>query len=95
MMELPRIRLEIESMKYAIIHAFNAQCKDVEKLIDAEVERAITSFDFEKAVRNTVHEALQSQLDGYFKYGEGREYVDGAIKETFNKALDKKKEKKG
>jgi len=90
MEQLPLIRLEIEEMKHAILHHFNLYQKDVSDTVKKEIEKSIKEFDFVNAVKKATEEILQSEIEAYFKYGEGFKMIQESIKETLNKVFNKR-----
>lgn len=85
----PVVRLEVEYMKHAILHAFTEHTLKV----DADVKRAVEAFCtpenigaiVERAVNDTLREAINEEIEHFYRYGAGRE----AIKEAVLKRLEK------
>lgn len=91
-MELPIIKLELQGMKYQIIHAFETHNREVEAVVDEQLQRAIANFPFEEEVqrlsREVISSAIKEALEYYFKYGEGREVIKKSIIEALDKLYD-------
>lgn len=85
MNNLPIIRLELEQMKYQILHAFGAHQHELSAQVTQELEKAINSFDYSATVSRIAHEIIKEQIESYFRYGAGRQ----AIETSVNDALDK------
>lgn len=44
-------RLDVEAMKYSIVHAFAAHSEDLQAIIEEEFDKALKAFDFKALVR--------------------------------------------
>ena len=84
---LPRIRLEVEQMKHAILAYIGANNSDLGEALKVEIERAIETYDWQGQVTKIVHEALTKHVADYFNYGAGRESVRAAVNEGFEAVL--------
>ena len=83
----PIIKLEIDQMKYSIMHHFSAYQGELSKLVETEIERAIKGFDIESAVTDAVYSVIKESIDSYFSFGDGRKILNDAIKESLNVSL--------
>ena len=59
MNELPIIKLEVENMKYAILHHFETHSKQVQDAIDSEIDRVLANLDFGEIVSKAVSDATK------------------------------------
>ena len=84
---MPKIRLEVESMKASIIAHLGARGSELGEQLDAEITRAIDSYDWQGKVSSIVHAALDEKIASYFKYGDGAKAVEDAISEGFKAVM--------
>lgn len=86
--DVATIRLEIEGMRYAIIHAFETHAKDVTEALDTEMKKQIAEFDFALAVRRELSDAMNravtDSIRSFFSYGKGSQMVADAVAEAMN-----------
>ncbi len=52
------VRLDVEAMKYAVVHAFTQRGEELTRLVEEQVDVALKEFDFAKVVREAVDQAL-------------------------------------
>ena len=87
---MPIVRLELENMRYQVVHAFSQHNKEIEQAVDAEVIRQIKGFNFEVAVHRefkiAMDGAIKSALSDFFGFGRPGEAI---IKTAVNKVLKK------
>ncbi len=89
MTNLPTIRLEIEGMRHAILHAISAYNADVEKYLADETKKFVEGYDFQAAVQRTLgpvfDDAIRKALERHFAYGPGRDAIEQAVAEMMPK----------
>lgn len=86
---IPVVRLEVEYMKHAILHAFTEHTLKVDQDVKAAVEhfcrpenvRAIVA----QAVDSVLKDAIEGEIRDFFMYGAGREALAQAVKDRLNK----------
>jgi hypothetical protein len=83
---MPRIRLEVEQMKSAIIFHLGVHGSELGELLDKEITGAINSYPWGSEVTRIVHTALKDKIEWYFKYGKGAKAVEEAVEEGFKAA---------
>lgn len=91
MNDFPRIRIELEGMKYQIIHAFASHNDDIENLVAQELEKVIATFPFGETVSRLANEILTKAIDDTLKefmiWGGGkkvlREIIDTKLNDLF------------
>ena len=96
MFELPRIKIEVENMKYQIIHAFASHNDEIGKAVDQELTRVIANYPFSEEVsqlaNDVIARAIKATLEEYFLYGEGRKEISEGINKLMSgltkRALD-------
>lgn len=92
MFNLPRVRVELEGMKFQIIHAFSSHNDDIEKLVEKEISKAIENYPFEEEVSRLANEiltkAIEETLKEYLIYGDGKKALRGVIDEKLNRIFE-------
>ncbi len=58
------VRLQVDYMKQAIMHAFSEREIELKKMLEEELGREITSFNFEDEVRQQVYKLLPELVQG-------------------------------
>lgn len=53
------VRLELESMRYAIVHALSTHHEDIQAAVQKATDDAVREFDFEREIRRQVNSQLQ------------------------------------
>lgn len=66
-MTTPLVRLDIEGLRYQVLHAIAMHHKEVEEAVDAEMKRIIETFDFQDMIRKAVNQALQQHIESAIK----------------------------
>ena len=94
MEQMPIIKLEIENMKYSILHYFNQHQERVSEAVAAQIEKVISSYDYEGAVLKATTEVLDGTIESFFKYGKGRTMIQDAIQEALEKTFTLKQHTK-
>ena len=87
MNDMPIIKLEVERMKHTIMSHLGAYNNEMGKAIEAQIERAIESYDWEGQVTRITHECIQERIQSYFKYGAGSRFIGECVDNAF-KELD-------
>ena len=91
MSDFPKIRIELEGMKYQIVHAFESHNSDIEKLVEQELEKVIANFPYEETVSKLANEILRRAIDETLRefmiWGKGkkvlREIIDAKLTTLF------------
>ena len=82
---VPIIKLELEHMKQSMLTHLGLATNELSEAVSANLGKAIENFDFSYAVLNAANEAIAETIESYFKYGEGRSFIQAAIQESFDK----------
>ena len=82
---IPVIRMDVEMMKSSILHHLGVVGSELGECLDAEIEKAVSSFPWQQRVDEIVHESIDSNIKAYFQYGDG----SNAIKLVINEAISK------
>ena len=85
MTNMPVIRLELEHMKHTMLAALSQHTSEINKMAEAQIEKAIKEFDWAAETTQIVHEALRKAVSSYFAYGEGYNFITGSVNEAFDK----------
>ena len=89
MKPLPTIRLEVEGIRHAIIHAFAESQFDMTDFVAAEVTAFCTPERVAQIVqskaREVVDAVIREEIDRFFRYGDGRT----VIREAVNRLMEK------
>ena len=89
---LPIIRLQIEDVKYQIMHHFLDHQDQITNAVKKEITRVLDNFDFAEAMKAEIPGALNLIIKNYFgQYGEGYEMLKKAVDEAFIKIINGRK----
>lgn len=88
---IPKIRIDIDSMRHGIISMLNDKHDDLLKCVNAGIDAALIELPM-RVVREAkdmsekyMIEALETALKEYWEHGQGRGLIDAAIEKKFNK----------
>ena len=82
---IPIVKLELEGMKHSILTHLGLATNELSEAVSAQIEKAIESFDFSDAVLRASSGAIAETIEDYFKYGQGRQFIQQAIQDAFSK----------
>jgi len=89
MNEMPLIRIEVETMKQSIIHAFNKQMLGLDEMFKVALDDACQPEKVQniltEAANKYIQEALKLETERYFLFGEGRKYISEKVKKKLDK----------
>lgn len=89
MNNMPIIKIEVETMKQAMHHAFSEQLLNIDKQFQEAIEKACDpkkiQYIIENAADKYITEVLEQEVKWYFLSGPGRD----VIKERVNEKLSK------
>ena len=95
MMDFPKIKIEVENMRYQIVHMFSQHNDEIEKIVDEQLKAAIKEYPFEKDIKVMAHdvirEALKRSIEKFFWSEEGHKIVDEVTNDALLHALNKSK----
>lgn len=90
----PIIRLEVDDMKYAIVHELHRHHQEVEAEVERQVEAAIANYNFASVVSTNVYKVLNNAVQSYFEYGPGARVLTQAVWDAMDEiSVVAKKEK--
>lgn len=89
--DMPIVRLELERMKYQIVHALESHNEELEKAVAEELEKVIANYPFEAEVsriaNGIISKAIEESLREFMVWGEGkkrfREIIDAKLRDLF------------
>lgn len=86
---MPIIKIEVESMKQAMYHAFSQQLLNIDKQFQEAIEKACDpkkiQYIIETAADKYISEAIQQETKWYFLNGPGREIIKERVNEKLSK----------
>ena len=89
MYDIPKIRLDIDGMRYSVVHAFAQHNREIEEYLDAEVKRFIESYDYRAAVAKVMSSVLEQTITDtlrrHFEFGPGRKAIEDAVQSSLEK----------
>lgn len=89
MNEIPLIRIEVETMRQSMIHAFSRQMLRLDEMFKEAINDACQPEKVQailtEAANKYIQEALKLETERYFLYGEGRKYISEKVKEKLDK----------
>ena len=87
-MNTPIIRLEVESMKHAILIAFSEQTVKLDaqfkQALDEACKPSLVQAIITNAAKKYIKEALEQEVKSYFMYGDGRKIIESKVKERLD-----------
>lgn len=85
-MQLPIIRMSVESMKYSIAKALTEVQAEMDEYLRAAVDEYCTPENLARVVKQQAREELdkviREEVNNFFRYGEGRQAVIEAVRES-------------
>ena len=85
---IPVVRLEVEYMKHAILHAFTEHTLKVDADVKAAVERFCRPENIaaivEDAVNHALKEAIYSEIENFYRYGAGKAHIVEAVRKRLS-----------
>ena len=86
---IPIIRLEVEHLRYQMCGALTEHAVQMDKDLKAAVDAYCTEENLAKVVKaaatRALDEVIRDEVEKFFRYGEGREAVATAVKESILK----------
>jgi hypothetical protein len=92
MFDLPKIKIDVENMRYQIVHAFSSHNKEIEKAVDEELKRALENYPFADRIRveayDCITKAIHNAVKEYFLYGDGYKTINEIVTKTIKGSID-------
>jgi tRNA(Leu) C34 or U34 (ribose-2'-O)-methylase TrmL len=89
---LPLIKIEVESMRQAMVHAFSQQMLQMDEMFKHAINEACrperVKFIIEEAAMKYTKEAMDVEVKNYLLYGEGRRAIAQRVKERLDEDYD-------
>lgn len=84
----PVLKLELESLKYQVLHAFQDYNNEFNKLVEKHVEEYLKEDAVLELIKYTVQEELSNALKeaviSYFRKGKGKELIEQGVESWVN-----------
>jgi ribosomal protein S3AE len=61
-MTTPMIRLELDQMRYQVLHALTLHQAEIQEQVDEALKKALAEFDFDKVIREAVDRELNEAI---------------------------------
>lgn len=87
-MMLPIIRLELEGVRYHVVHALAQRNEEMEKAVAAGVDAALKEFDFAGEVRRQAEHALKEHVARAVTHAIVGILVDRDVQAAVRKAVE-------
>jgi hypothetical protein len=85
--ELSFVKLSVEGMKHQILTALNTQHLDLTNAVNKACEKFIKE-DLEKQVDLEIDRAIRDEIQKFFRFGDGSQFIAGIVKEKLNKSFN-------
>jgi len=86
---MPLIKIEVETMKQSMVHAFSQQMLNLDELFKAALDDACQPEKVQailtEAANKYTQEALKLETERYFLFGVGRKFIADSVKEKLDK----------
>ena len=83
---MPIVRLEVESMRLSILHAFSNQMLQMDDNLKIAVDNFCTPENIQRImngeVERVMREVIQEELVKFYRHGEGRQIIAEKIKKN-------------
>lgn len=90
-LNFPILRVEIESMKHTLMHAFEDRHQDLLAAANAGIDAAIAELPHRIALQakelseSIILQAMEAALKEYWEQGAGREMIDEMLAKRFKR----------
>ena len=92
-LEIPTIRIEVERMKYQIIHAFAQHNDELEKMVETELTKVFANYPFEETIRHEAYgvitQAIERSMKEFFVYGDGYKTIQAIVNQVIQESIKK------
>lgn len=92
MLQMPKIRLEVEGMKYQVVHFIGQHHDEIEAEIERVVERTMATYPFESEIlalaKDAISKSIKDSITEYFQWGEGKEFIKKVVLESIKKLVE-------
>lgn len=89
--EFPRLRIEVDSVKDRVIHMFSLQHGEMQRLLEEVIEEEMSPEKIHAMMREKVRlqmtAAVSSQIEHFFKWGDGAKLVKSLVEDSIKKEL--------
>jgi len=89
---MPILRLELEGMKHAILHAFREMSIATDSMVQEEVEKFCRPENLQHIISSEVSRVVRASIEGevrdFFSYGAGGKYIKKLTREAISASLN-------
>lgn len=86
---MPVLRIELEGMKFVMLQALDKHRLEMDQMIQEAVTRAcdpeVIQSKLDVMAQQAIEAAIKSEIDSFYRYGEGREILKALISERLMK----------
>ena len=90
-MNTPLIRIELESMKQTMIHAFSSQMFQLDTQFKKALEEACHPDNIDRilteSANSAIKEVIEEEINNFFRNGDGRKFVAEKVREKLGQEL--------
>ncbi len=84
---MPMLRLDLEGLRYQVVHALAAHNDEIEKAVDFQLKQIIESADLRAMVQDSIRIALKESIDRAIKSAVWELFQATDIKDTLRTAI--------
>lgn len=88
---IPIIRLELEGMKLAILHAFSEYQAGTDQAVKEAMEKYCSPENLarivDQCVERELRAAIEKEIASFFQYGAGRQFLAAAVKQKLSESI--------
>lgn len=89
MHEFPVIKLEIQDMKYQVLHALHQHHSETETHVNEALERSLKNFDYERVVEDAVKSQLEKAITSAVSHTITQIFWDETVRDAMYEAVKK------
>jgi len=94
-MNLPIVKIELSGMRQQVLHAFSDWQLQQDAMVRTAVEQVCTPENVQRLLNETVANELNNLIresaESFFKYGEGREFVEHLVIAKLSQGIKSRK----
>jgi len=87
---VPMIRLELDYMKSSIISTLGLYGSELGEAVKERIEQTIKNYDFNGKVSAIASDVITSEIEAFFKFGNGREYIQSSVQKVLDSVFANK-----
>lgn len=86
--QMPIFKFELENMREKISYMLLERSNEFDKMLQPALEKAIAEYPLEQKVKDIVNATLTTEIENYFKYGQGNQSIKAIIENAFGSATN-------